>query len=202
MTVLGSPIEHDFLLRDLFCTQERLTGLALNHIGGNDYGYGTHRAMRIARIEHHGGDGEDKPRTFHAMKATLRETTANSICRSLPRIPRFYAGEPFHVGGPVQESDEFVLFPPQEAQKLKKANVVHLYAGVGLYAPAQVRTPPRGQVMTARCVPEETEDVPHVNSIAGLEIVFFHEMAEAAITEFQHFRGLGLHAVGSPQSRL
>src|SRR5215471_391013 len=38
--------------------------------------------------------------------------------------------------------------------------------------------------------------------IPRLNIVFFHQVAEAAIAELQHFGGAGLHAVGLAQGRL
>jgi len=109
---------------------------------------------------------------------------------------------------------------PHEGNELEKADFMHLDAGVGLEAPAQVRTPPRGQVVAASGIPEEAEDVAHKRIIRDvargwwlvcetykpqttnrrslrLQFVFLHQVAEAAITQLQDFCRLRLNTVGA-----
>jgi hypothetical protein len=76
----------------------------------------------------------------------------------------FRAGVVFHLSGPVHEAREFVALTPHESPKGEEADLVHLQAGIGLNAPAQVGAAPGSEAMSASCVPSEAKDVAHVSS--------------------------------------
>lgn len=79
-------------------------------------------------------------------------------------VLRLGAGVAIHLGGPLQEAQQFQSLAPHEPAEFQKADAVHLDARVGLNAPAEIRAAPWRQVMAARGVPDEEEDVAHRSS--------------------------------------
>src|SRR5204863_9046365 len=71
-----------------------------------------------------------------------------------------------HLGGPLQEAAQLLALRPDEGPEGEETDLVHLQAGVGLDAPAQIRTAPRSQPMASGRVPADAHDVPHGLSIS------------------------------------
>jgi hypothetical protein len=70
-----------------------------------------------------------------------------------------------HLAGPAQEAPKFAALAPYKFPEFKKANLLHLDAGVGFNAPEKIGTSPRRQMVTLGCVPEEAELVAHESII-------------------------------------
>lgn len=69
-----------------------------------------------------------------------------------------------HLTGPLQESPKIVAFAPHELPKLKKADLLHLHAGVGLNAPEQIWAAPRREPMSFGGIPQKTKPMAHAPS--------------------------------------
>ncbi len=70
-------------------------------------------------------------------------------------------GVAFHFPGPFQEAPELFALPPGKFPKFKKADLVHLHAGIGFDSPQKVRAAPGSEVVSAGGVPQEAEHVAH-----------------------------------------
>lgn len=81
--------------------------------------------------------------------------------KTVLRVFRLYPRVVLHLASPLQKTQDLVSFPPHEAAELGKADALHLNAGVGLDAPAEVGTPPRRQAVPARGTPKKAQDVAH-----------------------------------------
>jgi len=64
-------------------------------------------------------------------------------------------GVTLHLPRPLQKTPETVALAPEKFPKLKKTDLRHLDAAIGLDAPEQVGAPPRGQAMALGGVPEK-----------------------------------------------
>ena len=68
---------------------------------------------------------------------------------------------PFHLASPFQKPPQMGPLPPHEFPKFQKPDLRHLDPGISLNAPQKVRTPPRGQAMVLRRVPEKAQRIAH-----------------------------------------
>src|SRR5438270_1099635 len=84
-----------------------------------------------------------------------------STAYCLLRILRLRSRVIFHISSPLKEVAQLFSLPEHEAPELHKADLVHLQAGVGLHAPAQVRAAPGRKAVALSCVPEEAEQLAH-----------------------------------------
>jgi hypothetical protein len=84
----------------------------------------------------------------------------------LSDVVRFGPGIPFHVSGPLQKTRELCAFPPHETPEFQKSYFIHFHATISFNAPAQIRTAPRRQVVTACGVPEKSQHVSHGYEVA------------------------------------
>ena len=65
-------------------------------------------------------------------------------------------GVALHLTRPLKKAPETGALPPQEFPKLKKADLRHLDAAIGLDAPKQIGTSPWSKAMAFGGVPQET----------------------------------------------
>ena len=70
-----------------------------------------------------------------------------------------------HLTRPFKKAPEAGALPPQEFPKLKKSDLRHLDAAIGLDAPKQVGTSPRSQAMAFGGVPQKAERMAHGSMI-------------------------------------
>ena len=66
-----------------------------------------------------------------------------------------------HLSRPLQKTPQAGALAPQKFPELKEANFRHLDAAVGLDAPQQIWTPPRGQAMAPGGVPQKAQGMAH-----------------------------------------
>lgn len=102
-------------------------------------------------------DGDRKDAPGNRKKGNFTNFTS----RAALRIPRLDASVLSHFAGPAEKAQNLQPFAPGEAPEFDKADAVHPDPRIGFQTPAQVRAPPRRQMMAASCVPEKSQDVPH-----------------------------------------
>jgi len=66
-----------------------------------------------------------------------------------------------HLSSPLQKTPQVAALPPGKLPELQEANLLHLYAAVGLNPPQQVGTAPRCQPMASCGIPEKAKDAEH-----------------------------------------
>src|SRR5581483_2329670 len=74
---------------------------------------------------------------------------------------RFRPGIRLHLTGPLEKAREILAFVPDEFPELEEADLFHLHPGVGLDPPAQIGAAPRGEMVSARGIPQESQGVFH-----------------------------------------
>lgn len=57
---------------------------------------------------------------------------------------------------------------PEETPKYKETNPIHLDSGIGFHAPTQIRTSPRGEMITPGGIPDKSQYMLHLMGSAGL----------------------------------
>ena len=66
-----------------------------------------------------------------------------------------------HFRGPFQKALQILALPPGELPEFQESNLLHLHPTISFDSPQQVGTPPRGKVVAAGRVPQESEHVGH-----------------------------------------
>jgi hypothetical protein len=79
--------------------------------------------------------------------------------------PLLPSGIVLHLYGPLEKPPKIPALVPEKFPEFQKADLLHLYATIGLDSPQQIGAAPRRQPVSACGIPHESKHVAHAHSI-------------------------------------